>query len=175
MTFSIRSEVDPTGSLWYTQRCSSSHFQSVLKLTLPGHYGILRGHFCAPSTRFWSWPYRVIMVYFSSKTTPRCSCSEVDPTGSLWYNKFLLFLSAPFVLKLTLPGHYGILGRRVTVLLKQFWSWPYRVIMVYIHLWGVKVCDVLKLTLPGHYGIQGTYSSPRRAQFWSWPYRVIMV
>ena len=35
-----RSEVDPTGSLWYTPRRVSHARAAVLKLTLPGHYGI---------------------------------------------------------------------------------------------------------------------------------------
>ena len=80
-----RSEVDPTGSLWYTDEISGVHATGVLKLTLPGHYGIDVLEVCEA---IW--------------------CSEVGPTGPLWYT--LLQLDAVFinVLKLTLPGHYGI-------------------------------------------------------------------
>ena len=35
-----RSEVDPTGSLWYRSGCYAEWLLGVLKLTLPGHYGI---------------------------------------------------------------------------------------------------------------------------------------
>ena len=34
--------------------------------------------------------------------------SEVDPTGSLWYSAWLGHQVSTAVLKLTLPGHYGI-------------------------------------------------------------------
>ena len=38
--FKKRSEVDPTGSLWYKVFKNTSLGELVLKLTLPGHYGI---------------------------------------------------------------------------------------------------------------------------------------
>ena len=60
----FRSEVDPTGSLWYITALGIYAFAAVLKLTLPGHYGISR------------------IVHISA-----AACSEVDPTGSLWYTR----------------------------------------------------------------------------------------
>ena len=57
----------------------------VLKLTLPGHYGISFRHQHATQAR-----------------------SEVDPTGSLWYTGTPGTRIRRHVLKLTLPGHYGI-------------------------------------------------------------------
>ena len=35
-----RSEVDPTGSLWYTKTMREDFLNPVLKLTPQGHYGI---------------------------------------------------------------------------------------------------------------------------------------
>ena len=81
----VGSEVDPTGSLWYTHRIKKTRCTCVLKLTLPGHYGI----------KNWD----SIVAWFSS---------EVDPTGSLWYIQRAFSLANDKVLKLTLPGHYGI-------------------------------------------------------------------
>ena len=59
--------------------------RGVLKLTLPGHYGIL-----------------------SFADLRNADRSEVDPTGSLWYKKERLRGKHRPVLKPTLPGHYGI-------------------------------------------------------------------
>ena len=80
-----RSEVDPTGSLWYMYFIYNHSAEPVLKLTLPGRYGIE------------SEPRRLVGTG-----------SEVDPTGSLWYKSQTLSCVENFVLKLTLPGHYGI-------------------------------------------------------------------
>ena len=81
----LRSEVDPTGSLWYKNPVKRGAEATVLKLTLPGHYGIRS---CFPFLDILS--------------------SEVDPTGSLWYTRSPRLPPPHLVLKLTLPGHYGI-------------------------------------------------------------------
>ena len=80
----------------------------------------------------------------------------------------------------------------------MFWSWPQRVIMVYVpdswtlwsprsevdlngSLWYIKTktnkykYDVLKLTSTGHYGIPVSFAAFSGIGFWSWPQRVIMV
>ena len=127
-----RSEVDLNGSLWYKWwRCRQS------------------------ARVFWSWPQRVIMVYRLEIWCPiqRCSevdlngslwyiarglrhtrdiCSEVDLNGSLWYSETSAHSSAPQVLKLTSTGHYGILAASSMLRRYKFWSWPQRVIMVYL-------------------------------------------
>ena len=79
------SEVDPTGSLWYILLHGRRLNTTVLKLTLPGHYGIM-----------------------PLSTARETKGSEVDPTGSLWYNRLRFEYDNLNVLKLTLPGHYGI-------------------------------------------------------------------
>ena len=66
-------------------RHANDSYSFVLKLTLPGHYGI---------------KFAFSLHYVT--------CSEVDPTGSLWYIFSVLYRAGKFVLKLTLPGHYGI-------------------------------------------------------------------
>ena len=68
---------------------SDSDVSTVLKLTLPGHYGIK------------SW-----------NVVRACDSSEVDPTGSLWYKFDEDSEDVVYVLKLTLPGHYGIAAAR---------------------------------------------------------------
>ena len=49
-------------------------------------------------------------LWYTSQRAKRAFsyCSEVDPTGSLWYTELSAFFAAFDVLKLTLPGHYGI-------------------------------------------------------------------
>ena len=84
----LGSEVDPTGSLWYTDLVTHAALEAVLKLTLPGHYGIGNG------------------ICYGG-----IGGSEVDPTGSLWYTISLYNTFPNQVLKLTLPGHYGITCR----------------------------------------------------------------
>ena len=125
-----RSEVDPIGSLWYTSVLLNRILVSVLKLTLSGHYGILNSLNPSWRNQFWSWPYRVIMVYNRNIKLQMDKCSEVDPIGSLWYNLLQSGLNVSRVLKLTLSGHYGIQNCWLTHFSRLFWSWPYRVIMV---------------------------------------------
>ena len=47
-----RSEVDPTGSLWYSGRRQLHALFAVLKLTLPGHYGIFEVYEAALQFQF---------------------------------------------------------------------------------------------------------------------------
>ena len=48
------------------------------------------------------------MVYILALGMEPKTRSEVDPTGSLWYSVDAYNAAAELVLKLTLPGHYGI-------------------------------------------------------------------
>ena len=50
------------------------------------------------------------MVYANCSTVSPYFCSEVDPTGSLWYMHVVTGTDGVCVLKLTLPGHYGIMN-----------------------------------------------------------------
>ena len=56
------------------------------------------------------------MVYVENPRRDKYGCSEVDPTGSLWYKHVNELCGDHGVLKLTLPGHYGIGVRRAVFL-----------------------------------------------------------
>ena len=81
------SEVDPTGSLWYISVYISKINEQVLKLTLPGHYGILSYHAKKSEARSEVdptgslWYIALVIVELLGVS------SEVDPTGSLWYTR----------------------------------------------------------------------------------------
>ena len=74
------------------------------------------------------------MVYIHRARPRGQLSSEVDPTGSLWYSGAAAPRRTCRVLKLTLPGHYGIIIRPD----------------------GADLDQVLKLILPGHYGISSS-------------------
>ena len=193
-----RSEVDPKGSLWYTVFSVMTSRPLVLKLTPKGHYGIPSGEidcwtmlfwswpqrvimvYGAAITRrttawFWSWPQRVIMVYYFLAMTLDEISSEVDPKGSLWYTSRAYRQQRDYVLKLTPKGHYGIRAGWISHSEYQFWSWPQRVIMVYILYHTTNTSLRSEVDPKGSLWYKQKRTCLRSPWFWSWPQRVIMV